>query len=207
MKSFISSAVLIVAAGIALAGCSATNEVTPVKVSQSEAEQVTKQQQDAARATLLQAYPDALIPEASRVRFVTATEKPYVTSECLNENGFDTDVQFGGVGGVIPEEQMETYKIAQYVCDVQYPVDPIYSQELSEDQRGSLYDYYADKATPCLKDLGYEISDPPSRDVFIEKYSTGVWNPYDAVNASSTNEKYEEAIAKCPPYPDVLFGG
>lgn len=49
----------------------------------------------------------------------------------------------------------------------------------------------------CLEDLGYEISDPPSEDAFVESYTTGPWHPYSDVPDVSEAE-WERLNRECP---------
>jgi hypothetical protein len=65
-----------------------------------------------------------------------------------------------------------------------------------------LYHYRAGEQLTCLRELGYEISDPPSEQVFIDEYHrTGGWNPRNDIIGTLS-----EADAACPQTVPGLYG-
>lgn len=53
---------------------------------------------------------------------------------------------------------------------------------------------------------GHPVSDPPTRQSFVETYgSTDTWTPYSDV-APGTNEEWYALNKKCPQMPEGLYG-
>lgn len=154
------------------------------------------------------AFPNANRPETQRVRFVAPSEMPAAVSACLREAGFegsDTSDEFGpAIDTSSPRGQEEAHAIAWFVCDARYPIDPALTQPLSEAEVKYMYAYSVSVLAPCLRAEGYQISDPPSEQVYLESFGTaGAWIPYAQVVPSSA-EEFARLGATCPQNPEGL---
>lgn len=144
------------------------------------------------------------------VRFVEAGDKPMVTVECLEAQGFAARI--GADGGVFPDEvppdQSSALMEATYRCDVQFPVHPRYYLPPTVSQVRTYYDYYRDELVPCLRAEGQDVPDPPTWETFAGNYhSSSNWHPYDFVDTRSPQHQ-EDLNRTCPAQPpwERVFG-
>ena len=176
-------------------------------LSDGDRSQLYEQQIDAARGMLLSAYRSATVPNAHLVRFVLPSEWAQVLESCMGTSGFSATARRDG--GLEfrqpPEGQEEALSLAYYVCLVEYPMDPTYARPLNDEQVRYLYLYYTTELTPCLKDKGFDVSDPPSEATFVDQYSQAPWSPYDDVTTPSEDEWFA-LQENCPQMPEALFG-
>lgn len=156
---------------------------------------------------LLAAHPSASVPDADLVRFVLPSEWAEAIAQCMSDAGFQASAEPDG--GVkyeeIPEAQGEAQSVANYVCSVQYPVDPTYARPLNEEQLDYLYWYFTNELIPCLEEEGHSVSTAPSRSTFIDQYDSNPWSPYSDVAAVS-DAAWLAINEKCPQMPAELFG-
>lgn len=148
-------------------------------------------------------YPDVPKPETTVIRTVELDEWAAVVADCLHEAGFP-DVQAEADGGLSWEtSQADAFALAKYICSEQYPLDPKYSVQVTDEQLGELYDYLTIVQVPCLEALGFDIPDAPSRTRFVETYpDEAEWLPYGQVVLPSVpGELYERAVESCPQTP------
>jgi hypothetical protein len=153
-------------------------------------------------------YPGAARPEVRRIRFVSSEEMPQAISACLTEQGFtasDASDEFGpAVQASSPAGQEQALAIAWYECDASYPIDPVLTQPLSDEEIRYLYAYNVSVLVPCLADEGYQVSDPPSEQTYLEEFGTpGAWIPYAEISPSSAEELARLGDA-CPQNPTGL---
>jgi hypothetical protein len=151
-------------------------------------------------------------PQTSLIRVIAPDELNTVWSDCMREAGFDVRITFDGGQGPpedLPAEQAEAYKLADYVCYAQYPVDQSMYRPYGEEQYRILYDYYTGVLIPCLEREGWAVPPAPTYEVFRDSFDTDQWTPYDAVDVASLSMEQWEALARtCPQSPsdEVLFG-
>lgn len=74
----------------------------------------------------------------------------------------------------VPESQEEALDLASYVCGAQYPLDPVFAQDWTQDQLRLAYDYWDQYCIPCMEAHGYTISraDQPSRETYVAAFHT-----------------------------------
>lgn len=137
------------------------------------------------------------------------------TASCLQDAGFPAFAQPGG--GIIfepgiPESQVEASDLAWFTCEAQYPLDPAYAQEWTEDQLGLVYDYWDQYYIPCMQAQGHAIdtSGQPTREAYIAAFHTVdriSWWPTDAFHALPL-ETQATLFETCPPYPpdEAMYG-
>lgn len=152
-------------------------------------------------------YPDATRPSVEMVRTISTDEWAQVMADCLSEEGFssvrandDGSIEWGDIS------QVQAFDVARYVCTAKFPRDPKYQRPLTDAQLDRLYSYYVGDLTECLTGLGYQISPPPSQQVFRETYDTDPWLPIaDAAYQADSPEKWAEIVRTCPQVPDDLY--
>lgn len=205
------TSILLVAVSVTtLTSCS--TEIRPPELSDvTEADLARQAEVDNQRAldTLLEAYPDADVPEVDRVRFVDLNEHPQAMADCLTSEGFvsEADVEAGSYSVSAPAGQEISLAVATYVCSLRYPINPRSTMPLNDDQIRFLYEYYVQVATPCLAEEGYDVPPPPSLQTFIGSYEQGVWQPYAlVVEAATSDEEWQRINRLCPQTPSGLYG-
>ncbi|MHA6669748.1 hypothetical protein ACX3O0_12865 [Homoserinimonas sp. A447] len=172
------------------------------ELSADEADRLVEIQLESRRADLLSRFPDAVLGEIERIRFVTPEEWPEAIAECLTGMGFEATASAdGGIEMSYANEQAEPAELAHYTCGAKYPVHPKYSQPLNEAQLEYLYDYYVNVLSPCLEGEDVSVADAPSLSSFLEADDAERWFPYNSVDRFSP--KLEE---KCPQSPSGLHG-
>jgi hypothetical protein len=156
------------------------------------------------RQRLLAKFPQAQIPEVEFVRYISQDEYGEVRAECLTALGFPTAAHDdGGFGGSFTRDQAEAHAVADYTCEVRFPLDPKYTAPLTNAQLVALYDYYVNELTPCLESAGESVGPPPSESVFIEGYSgSDPWTPYLALGTGADYAALEKA---CPSVPVTFY--
>lgn len=61
-----------------------------------------------------------------------------------------------------------------YVCQAQYPMDPGFAQDWTDEQLGIVYDYWEQYYIPCMEAHGHPVddTDKPSRETYIAAFHT-----------------------------------
>lgn len=176
--------------------------------------QMSKADKLLARVKALQAEADTAgivdPPRVGLVRWIKPEEFATTHVRCLNDAGFDVAVTDDGTGinsETIPAAQTSALEMAMYTCSAQYSVDPRYSLPLSESQLGLMYDYMVESYIPCVEGLGHQLSDPPSKDVYIGSPPLERWQPILELRRLSETQ-FNEVAVSCPDAPssDVLYG-
>jgi len=142
-------------------------------------------------------------PAVDRVRLVSVFERAEVIAGCLRGFGYPQAVVHEGeiqVEGVADDDQ-GSLALSTYICDAQYPTDPVFDVPLTEDEIRALYRYRAGDQRACLQGLGHLIARPPTEQAFLDGYAEhGGWNPLNMVPQGS----FEAALAACPALPPSL---
>lgn len=149
-------------------------------------------------------------PHVEPVKTVLPEEATAYIDACMKDKGFAST----GAGAYsYPVDQQEAFNLARYECTVAYPPDPAYLQPFTEVQMGRIYDFMIETEIPCLESEGYTVTGVPSKEVFIQTFSTDPFWPYEQVTEQLLAQgKGEAALAaleeKCPQTPpsDVLYG-
>jgi hypothetical protein len=189
---------------VVLSACSAADKPHSETLSQKLAHAA-----DQAWTELSAKYPDAKRPAAKLVKLTSPDSWPDAMVGCMHDAGF-ADVTVGDdqsiQSGSIPTAQSQDYDVAMYACGVMFPLDPKYSEPLTNRQVDLLYRYYKDSLAPCLEKQGYTISAAPSLQVFEQSYQSGPWLPYAQVADSVTPEQLTALKKICPELPPDLWG-
>lgn len=150
-------------------------------------------------------------PMVALVRWTTMEDYGPTMAACLKEAGFNA-VAVGGAGmeypDGIPESQKTAFELADYICSSRYSIHPRFVGKYTAEQWALFYDYMAEFLVPCLRGLGKQVSDPPTRDTFIAQAVQGHrdWDPY--AEASEKTGKLEDRLrlaATCSKDPPVEY--
>ncbi len=139
------------------------------------------------------------------MRFVELQEWPNVISACLNEVGFATTVEDGGINYSGDTSQQKAYDLARYTCKAMFPIEPKYLVPLDAGKLSALYDDYTTRLVPCLEERGVVVPAAPSRQTFIDSYYSGTtWEPYANTHTLSEDE-WRKLNLECPQVPDGYY--
>jgi hypothetical protein len=118
--------------------------------------------------------------------------------QCLSDEGWEVEVSWdGGIEFSLPADQTDQFMAAQQVCLERTGYDR--PMEYTLEEAASLYDELLEVAD-CVRDLGYAVADPPSRQAYAEQLARGehaTWHPYYGAGATSPDEVREKWEA-CP---------
>lgn len=150
-------------------------------------------------------YPNVERPEVEIIRRISPDDWATTMAACLNDAGFP-DVIAGGDQSLSFETssaQAAPFALAKYICTAQYPLNEKFTTPLNDEQLGGLYDYLTLVQTPCLESHGFSISAPPSKQHFIETYTTTPdWIPYEQLPMSAFEDgTFAEVEVACPQDP------
>jgi hypothetical protein len=167
--------------------------VTPA-VSTSLADSIELQRQDE-EELLRSRVPDVDVPYVQTVRAVAFEELAEVRAACLSQQGWAVSVAEDGRGieYTLQPSQESAYALAEYHCNVEYPLlaDYVMSENLD-----ALYTYYVEELIACVEAAGQSIPAPPSRQAFV---GGEAWSPYDFVNLADAQRAALETA--CPQHP------
>lgn len=198
---------------IVLAGCSPSSpdlvsddgRVHIPSLSVKEKARLAHEAAETSWAAIVAAHPNAERPSVEFVRFVLPNEWAEGRVECLAEYGIAATIDAdGGVAYRAQKSQEQSVDVANYACDVMYPMDPVATQRLNESQVAHLYNYYIGDLSTCLRSKGVPVTMGPSLAVFAETlYGDDSWSPYAAV---ADDDDWEALNRECPQTPDGLYG-
>ncbi len=137
-------------------------------------------------------------PEVPVIRLVVPEEKQALVEDCMAREGFTL------VEGayVVPDEQKPAFDLAQYVCQVSYPIDPTRGGAWTDTQTAIQYEWTVDTVLPCLRALGYRVlGEVPTRQEFLDSWARD--EPYYpfahiAGKDSLSNEQWTSLERSCP---------
>jgi hypothetical protein len=126
--------------------------------------------------------------------------------DCLTTAGLDVTLSGGGISyAVTPDQSDGEVNYAQYVCTLEYPFSQIRQAYFSRAQLAYMYDFFANRLGPCMRLLGYDLPEAPSKSVFVDSFYTGgnAWIPYYRVQPMIQEEfKWDEIDWRCGVLPD-----
>lgn len=130
----------------------------------------------------------------------TPLEYMEAVADCLRDAGWEAEVtpRPPSVESDYPASQREAFIRDDRACTKKLgrgPVPPPITRERAE----SRYEYHV-KMRGCLSEHGYETSEPPSKEQFVNTALSGrpPWNPYMDVPADLRQEEWDSLIADCP---------
>ncbi len=150
-------------------------------------------------------YPRPIVPIIAYVNYLD--EGP-VLATCMRKAGYP-HTAWSLKGGIIDTDVKPVdrfpVEVAIYICEAEYPSDPLELGYLSDAQQKYLYGYWRDETVPCLRAHGTTVPDLPPVDQFGEGYAdVAYFNPFDR---ASLTEGVTQAylLTVCPPYPGQLY--
>lgn len=195
-------AAILAVLALGLAGCGSEPIRTYTK---AELREQVRQDAEADKQTVLEQYPDAVVPDVDVVRYISGDEWEEVMASCLQAAGWDaTLMEGGGLMFGTTTGHDEEQRVAYYVCQWQYPTDPRSSIPLNDRQKRYVYMYNTETLRPCLEAHGWvDIAPVPNLKHFLETYTSGSWDPYGTITG---DVPWQEITKACPPEPPGLFG-
>ena len=95
-------------------------------------------------------------------------------------------------------------QVQWWLCTQLWPAEDNFDWMLSEQQLDWLYSFYLKRFVPCLRVVGFEPVDFPSREVFVEGNGSPIWIPYEFfVTPTPTPTEWDLIAQRCP-LPDML---
>ncbi|HLV57318.1 MAG TPA: hypothetical protein VKY81_00340 [Natronosporangium sp.] len=122
-------------------------------------------------------------------------------ARCLRDKGWDayaTEEGWGASG--IPHAQSDQYDADENECRTSTGIGEVPPPEITEEEAAELYDVLLGVAD-CMRDLGFAVSEPPSRQAFVEDVVTTTipdWHPYDVVFESGNQSDIQLVESECP---------
>lgn len=139
------------------------------------------------------------------VRWVSPEELTTAIPACMREKGYG--VSPDGTYAAIPDAQMSVFNADMYACYAAYPVIPRYTDRLTDENIGNVYDWMISTEIPCLEAEGYPIDDVPSRATFISDYwGATPFFPYAQLRLSVSEQAKVEAVCAQWPPASVVYG-
>lgn len=121
-------------------------------------------------------------------------------ADCLRESGWKTEDSNSppSVYTDFPESQREAFIRDRRACTDELghgPIPPPVTRERAEER----YEHLV-KMRGCLADHGYDTSEPPSKEQFVNASLSGLapWNPYLDVPPGLKQAEWEALVAECP---------
>lgn len=138
-------------------------------------------------------------PESTATSIQAWTER---VASCLVDKGW-TDVVVGADGQSIQSDslrasQREAFTRDRVACEDAAGFQPG-SEAPTDDDLRAQYAALVDSAA-CLRDLGYETSDPPSVQVWVDSYRAGEapWSPFTDIVPNVSPEEWDRIQRACP---------
>jgi hypothetical protein len=152
--------------------------------------------------------PSFLRPIVKIVKYVNYLDEGGVLTACMHKAGYRHvvwNLDTGVVDTDLKPVDRFPVEVAIYVCEAEYPSDPLELGYLSDAQEEYLYGYWADETVPCLRSHGAVVSDLPPVGQFGEGYEdVGALDPFNHARLpDGVTEAY--LVAECPPYPGQLY--
>jgi hypothetical protein len=190
-----------------LAGCSSSNSI-PASITASQRKAATEADLALRWEQVSPGNPAFLRPTVPIIRYVNYLDEGPVLEQCMHEAGY-RHVAWTLGGGIVDTDVKPVdrfpVEVAIYVCEAQYPSDPLELGYLSDAQEQYLYGYWSNETVPCLRAHGAIAPDLPPIGQFGEGYEdVGALNPFDhAVLPDGITQAF--LLAACPPYPGQLY--
>lgn len=150
--------------------------------------------------------PADILPEVDLIRSVSPEEQLGVFGDCMDQAGFPSRPDGQALVFNVPEDQRQSHGLAKYVCTGQYPVDQRYTTPLTDEQWQAVYDFQVATTLPCIRNLGYDVSDPPTLRSYLESDDATRWDPIGEVEPQVLDDalnngrwsSFGEFLQTCP---------
>jgi hypothetical protein len=191
-----------------LAGCADPATPDPASITATQRKAATEADLALRWAEVQPGNPTFLRPRVKIVKYVNYLDEGPVLANCMHQAGY-RHVSWTFEGGIVDTDLKPVdrfpVEVAIYVCEAEYPSDPLELGYLSDAQEEYLYSYWGNETVPCLRSHGAIVADLPPVGQFGEGYEdVGVLNPFDhAKLPDGVTQSY--LLAACPPYPGQLY--
>lgn len=140
-------------------------------------------------------------PPEPDVTIAPAEDYGVNVQRCMTEFGWKVEVEWdGGVSSeVTPRDQMEKYTADLQKCHKRFGYDRL-PEPPTYEEAARLYDAYLEVAD-CVRELGFYVPDPPSRNDYAERLASGgiaPWHPYPAPTGDVSIEDVRRMNEECP---------
>jgi hypothetical protein len=119
---------------------------------------------------------------------------------CMRDRGWETTVNTdGSFRTEVPDDQDEVYHADFEDCQQEAGVH-LPPLEVTPEYAGAVYDRLLEVAE-CVRDLGYHVPDPPSRQAFVDAlvaYPIPAWHPYNSAYDAGGPGAQQRVEAECP---------
>ncbi|MFT3860046.1 hypothetical protein [Micropruina sp.] len=136
-------------------------------MSETEREKLNRERLDRLAAMRRITDPPTVVP----IRWIYPEEVGTIVVQCLRDAGFAATSSSDGRGFTAnagSESQVPALNLAWYRCSALYPTDPRASLTVwNQAQREVAYEYLTESLIPCLRGLGAEPAQAPSRAVYL----------------------------------------
>jgi len=130
---------------------------------------------------------------------IDAYEVNRLWAGCVNDHGFPAQLKPDGLTidyTGVTDEQQQIAQAVSIACFNGLRLPNTWPPQYTNQQWEKLYSYELALAD-CVRGQGYDVTDPPSVDVFID--TTGMWSPYDELSLmGAVQTQLKQA---CPPSP------
>jgi hypothetical protein len=197
----------LVALSVLLAGCTAATP-NPPSISAAQRKAATEADLNERWAQVLPGNPTYARPTVPIIRYVNYLEEGPVLAKCMHQAGYP-HVAWSLKGGIVDTDVKPVdrfpVEVAIYICEAQYPSDPLELGYLSDAQQKYLYQYWNDETVPCLRSHGVILKNLPPVSQFGEGYEdVAALNPFDrSTPPVGVTEAY--LLTACPPFPGELY--
>jgi hypothetical protein len=193
--------------GALLAGCSSAAP-DPASISAAQRKAATQADLNERWKQVEPGNPGYLRPTVSIIKYVNYLDEGPVLVKCMHQAGYP-HVAWTLKGGIVDTDVKPVdrfpVEVAIYICEAQYPSDPLELGYLSDAQQKYLYGYWSNETVPCLRAHGASVPDLPAVGQLGEGYEdVAAFNPFDHASlAVGVSEAY--LVTECPPYPGQLY--
>jgi hypothetical protein len=200
-------AALLAALCLLLAGCTA-EPPDPASITAAQRKAATEADLELRWDELSPADPSFLRPRVKIVKYVNYLDEGEVLARCMREAGYRHvawTLSSGIVDTAVKPVDRFPVEVSIYVCEAEYPDDPLELGYLSDEQEQYLYSYWSNETVPCLRAHGAILNNLPPVGEFGEGYEdVGELNPFDHARLpDGISQAY--LLATCPPYPGEVY--
>ena len=202
------AALAVVAASLVLLSACASQPPVPAGLTDAQLDVLAQRTLDAQWNATAPHVEGAARPFAERVRFVAQGEQADAIALCMGDKGYDRSAMVFSADGLIlqtgPVLDITRYHLDEFVCEVEYPIDPRVYGALSTAQLNYLYDYYRRWTIPCLNANDYPVPVLPTRQEFLRTGNPD-WTPYFNPQAAGGAVPPTVLRGRCGVVPKGLF--
>lgn len=123
-----------------------------------------------------------------------------IMQQCMTDEGWDVALnEFGEITSDHAADQVDEYGADLESCWAKHGFDKP-PPPMDRTTAGEFFDLLVASAT-CLEDLGYSITEPPSREAYVDGLVADgavIWDPYADIADLVTDEEWDAARRSCP---------